>query len=301
MAYTIDLLSIQTPAHLREGLEYRTRFDCGVFEVNVFETFQPSTKVQITYEGLSISSMVRGSKVVYTAKGEQVQFMPGTSLILADGETVYADFPDAGLKNPVQCATVLIPRDTVESYLMFLNKHYPDHDGVWELDFSNFHFNNNPGLVRTLNELLNLATQEKVDHALSDLMLKALLVRVVHAQREHTREQHTLAMDNRLLLVKKFIKEHLDQALDAETLAEVGNCSRSSLHRLFETYCNKTPGAYVLHARMTKAHNLLLQPNTTISAVAHQTGYNSVSYFVKQFKSFHNCTPGDFVRKFGKQ
>ena len=299
MVHTIDLLSIQAPAHLREGLEYRTRFNCGTFEVNIFETFQPSTKAQIAYDGLSISSMIRGSKIIYTTQGERIQFMPGTSLILADGATIYADFPDADLKSPVQCATILIPGETVESHLKFLNESYPHTQGEWELDFSNLHFNNNPALVRALNELLHIATSETPDHTLSDLLLKSLLVRVIHAQHEHRIEQQTLTKDSRLMLIKKFIKENLDQALCTETLASIGNCSKSSLHRMFEAHCGKTPGAYVLHERMTRAENLLLQPDSTVAAVAHQTGYNSVSYFVKQFKSFHNCTPGDFVRKFG--
>ena len=300
MAYTIDMLSIQAPAQLRKGLEHRTRFDCGVFEVNIFETFRSSTKVQLSYEGLSISSMVRGSKTVYTNDGKSVKFLPGTSLLLAEGETVYADFPYADSNNPVQCATILIPKATVESHLGFLNESYPDENGVWTLDFSNFHFNNNPGLVSALNELLHVATQESPNYPLSDLLLKSLLVRIIYAQKEHVNEQHTLTMDSRLLLIKKFIKGNLDQMLRTETLTRIGNCSKSSLHRMFETYCGKTPGAYILQERMISARNLLLQPDSTISDVAYQTGYSSVSYFVKQFKSFHNCTPGNFIRKFGK-
>ena len=70
MNNTIDLLSLQTPEHLRSGQEHQTRFDCGEFEVNIFETFQSSTKVKITYKGLSISSMIRRYKTVYTKKGE---------------------------------------------------------------------------------------------------------------------------------------------------------------------------------------------------------------------------------------
>jgi AraC-like DNA-binding protein len=69
---------------------------------------------------------------------------------------------------------------------------------------------------------------------------------------------------------------------------------------MFETYCGKTPGAYILQERMVNARNLLLQADSNISDVAYQTGFSSLSYFVKQFKAFHNCTPGDFIKKFGK-
>lgn len=303
MAYTIDLLSLQTPEHLRNGLENRSRFDCGAFEVNVFETYQSSTKVQIAYDGLSISSMIRGNKVIYTREGKRYRFVPGTSLILAEGEMIFADFPDADPKKPVQCATILIPKETIEKYMRYFSENYPNEYDKWALDFTSFHFNNNSGLVRTLNELLQVATEATPNYPLNDLLLKSLLVRIVQARNEHEDiiDQNNLTMNTRLLLVKKYIKENMDQRIDTNTLMQVGNCSKSSLHRMFENYCGISPGAYILQERMKSACNMLLQTDNNISDVAYQTGYSSVSYFVKQFKSFHRCTPGDFIRKYRKR
>jgi len=299
MSYTIDLLSIQTPEHLRRGQENQTRFDCVEFEVIIFETFQSSTKVRITYEGLSISSMIRGHKTVYTMAGETFKFLPGTSLILPEGETIYADFPEADLKNPVQCATILISRASLEVQLRFLNENYSEGKN-WSLDFSNFHFNNNSALVRAFNELLQVATQEQPNIPLSDLLLKSLLIRIIESQNEHANEIKRSTPSSQLHLIKNFIKENLAQKLNTEELMKVGNCSKSTLHRMFETYCGKSPGAYILQERMVNARNLLLQADSNVSDVAYQTGFSSLSYFVKQFKAFHNCTPGNFIKKFGK-
>lgn len=299
MNNTIDLLSLQTPEHLRSGQEHQTRFDCGEFEVNIFETFQSSTKVKITYEGLSISSMIRGYKTVYTKKGESFKFLPGTSLILPEGETIYADFPEADLKTPVQCATILISRDSLENQFKFLNQNYPEKE-QWNLDFSNFHFNNNPGLVRAFNELLQVATQTDPNIPLSDLLLKSLLIRIKESQKEHAKEQNSLTAKSQLHVIKNYIRENLGQTLNTELLMKIGNCSKSTLHRMFEAYCGKTPGAYILQERMLNARNLLLQADSNVSEVAYKTGFSSLSYFVKQFKAFHNCTPGDFIKKFGK-
>lgn len=299
MSYTIDLLSIQTPEHLRSGQEHQTRFDCGEFEVNIFETFQSSTKVKITYQGLSISSMIRGYKTVFTQGGETFKFLPGSSLILPEGETIYADFPEADLKNPVQCATILISSESLEGQLKFLNENYPENEN-WSLDFSNFHFNNNSGLVRAFNELLQVATQDEPNLPLSDLLLKSFLIRIIESQKEHVREENSLQSNSQLHVIKNFIKENLGQPLNSELLMKIGNCSKSTLHRMFETYCGITPGAYILQERMLNARNLLLQADSNISDVAYKTGFSSLSYFVKQFKAFHNCTPGDYIKKFGR-
>lgn len=299
MIHYIDLLSIQTPEHLRKGFENRTRYDCGNFNINIFETFQSSTKVQIKYEGLSISGMIRGRKVVYTKKGNKFEFLPGTSLILPEGETIFADFPDADEKYPIQCATILIPHQTIVDHLSYLNHEYPNKKLIWELDFKNFHFNNNASLVRAFNELIYLATQKNQNFPLNDLLLKSFLVRLIDAQNEHVKEASAINSNNQLFLIKNYIKENLGSTITVELLMKVGGCSKSTLYRLFETYCSKSPGEYILHERMAQAQNLLLNPNINITEVAYLSGFSSASYFVKQFKDFHKCTPGDFVKKFG--
>lgn len=299
MTYAIDLLSIQTPKHLRKGFENRTRFDCGSFEINIFETFQSSTKVQIQYEGLSISGMIRGRKVVHAHDGKSVEFLPGTSLILPEGETVYADFPDADQHRPVQCATLLIPHVTLEELLRYFEANYPKQGRKWELDFHHYHIHNNSPLVRAFNELLQLTQSPKQNMALYDLLLKSFLVRIIDAQDEHIREADTIGVNDQLFLIKQYIKGNLSSDISIEQLMQVGNCGRSTLYRMFDSYCSKSPGEYILKERMSLARNLLLDPNHNISDVAFRSGFSSVSYFTKQFKSQNNCTPRDFIKKFG--
>lgn len=298
MPHLIDLLSIQTPKHLRNGFENRTRFNCGNFEINIFETFQSSTKVQIKYDGLSISGMIRGRKIVYTKDGNQFEFLPGTSLILPEGETIFADFPDASEKIPVQCATILIPHKTIKKLLKYYKEEYPNEERLWEINFENFHFNNNSSLVRAFNELLLIAKQKEKNLPLNDLLLKSFLIRIIDAQVGDQKEKDELSLNNQLFLIKNYIKEHLNENLNVETLTSIGNCSKSTLYRFFLASCNKTPGAYILQERIRSAQNLLLNPNSNISEVAYQSGFSSVSYFVKQFKLFNDCTPGEFIKKF---
>ncbi len=297
MNYTVDLLSLQTPEHLRSGQEHQNRFDCGDFEINIFETFQSSLKVKIVYPGLTISSMIRGKKTVYTNAGERFEFQPGTSLVLPEGETIYADFPEADAKNPVQCATILIPQATLEKQLKYLNKNYKK-NGPWELDFRHFHFNNNVGLVRSFNELLQAINQEKNNYPLFDLILKSLFVRLITAQQEHIQVHELGKYQQQFLDLKNYIKEHLHLAISTDQLMDIANCSKSTLFRIFDAYTGKTPGQYIMQERLAKACNMLLQGELSISEVGFRSGFNSSSYFVKQFRAMYQCTPGEYVKKF---
>ncbi|MFZ4263258.1 helix-turn-helix domain-containing protein [Sphingobacterium sp. HJSM2_6] len=298
MTHLIDLLSIQTPEHLQHGYENRHRIDCGSFEIYIFETFQSSTKVQIRYDGLSISSMIRGKKIIHTKEGTHFEFLPGTTLILPEGKTIYADFPQADAKNPVQCATLLIPQHTINNILAYFNHQYGNPSTLWEIDFTNFHFNNNSALVRTINELLLLNRDQAPSQILNDLLLKSLLVRLMEAQQEHQEGLRKLNISNQLLIIKKYIHENLSKNIQIKDLLELANCSKSTLYRLFESCYNKSPGEYILEERMALAKNLLLSPNSNISQVAFLSGFSSVSYFSRMFKQIHQTTPGDFIKKF---
>lgn len=296
----IDLLSIQTPLHLRNGIEHQTRFDFGDFELNIFETFQPSTKVKITHKGLSISSMIRGFKNVYTSTGKEFKFASGILLILTEDETIFADFPQASTQKPVQCATILISGDSLKKQLDVFNIAYPN-GSPWEIDFSNFNFNNNSGLVRAFNELLQVSMQDSPNYPLRDLMFKSLILRIIQSQKQEIYLTGNLLITNQLSVIKNYIKNNLEQDLTIDVLMQVGNCSKSNLYRLFENYCGKPPGAYILQKRMENAENLLLQQDSNISDVAFKNGFNSLSYFVQKFKAYYKCTPGEYVKKFGKK
>src|SRR5690606_15765456 len=283
MNHCVDLLSIQTPKHLRAGLENRKRLDCGDFEVNIFETFEPSTKVQIHHEGLSVSSMIRGRKTVYTEDGDPFEFTPGTSLILPKGKTIYADFPHAKDSNPVQCATILIPSETLETQINFLNKTYPR--STWGIDYSRLHIHNDSELVRAFNEILQLVSKSPANFPLTDLLLKSFLIRVIEAQSSHKKEVSNMPINSRVYVVKKYIKENIGNPISTQSLTRIAACSKTTLYRLVGSDYRPSQGEYILKNQIKKSRNLLLEPVLNISDVPNQTGLTSVRYCMKQFKT----------------
>lgn len=299
MTHYIDLLSIQTAKHLRQGFEKRIRFNAGDFEINIFETFQSSTKVKITYEGLSISGMIRGRKVVQTESGQVLDFVPGTTLLLHEGQSILADFPDASQLHPVQCVTVLIPQKKLIEQVRTLSKSYPQHVREWDAEQKTAYFYNNSALVRSFNELIQVVMQEEENAALNDLLFKTFLLRIMEVQKEQSSKNMDIRSTEALVVIKNFIQHNLNVNLSMDQLAAVGNCSKSTVYRLFDEYCKLSPGAYILKERMAYAQTLLLQPDRNISDVAYTLGFSSVSYFVKQFKAVYKHTPGEYIKKFG--
>ncbi|GLR63535.1 AraC family transcriptional regulator [Marinospirillum insulare] len=102
----------------------------------------------------------------------------------------------------------------------------------------------------------------------------------------------------RLDLVKLeiYIQQHLTEKLPVERLAEVACVSPGHFHHLFREATGKTPGQYLLQARLERARELLIQTHLPLELVAHQVGFSSQSALTHAFKRIYQQTPGQVRR-----
>ena len=75
------------------------------------------------------------------------------------------------------------------------------------------------------------------------------------------------------------------------TLASATGVSRAALARRFHTLVGEPPMAFLTSWRLTLAADLLLDPTTTVAAVARRVGYTSPFTFSTAFKRHHGHTP----------
>lgn len=93
---------------------------------------------------------------------------------------------------------------------------------------------------------------------------------------------------------KEYIKNHCDEALSREQLAEQYFIHPNYFSRIFKKYTGLSLREYIAFIRMDKAKKLLLHTNDTISEIALETGYGSAAYFIKQFKQEMQMTPKQY-------
>ncbi|WP_369753665.1 GyrI-like domain-containing protein [Flavobacterium sp. WC2409] len=92
-----------------------------------------------------------------------------------------------------------------------------------------------------------------------------------------------------------FIDENLDQELNLETIAKVGFYSPFHLHRIFKAITNETLNEYITRKRIEKTASILLhKPETTVTTLSLQYGFNSNSSFTRTFKKFYGLSPTAF-------
>jgi len=117
-------------------------------------------------------------------------------------------------------------------------------------------------------------------------------------QRLFTHNPQLTSPRKRLDLVKLeiYIQQHLSEKLPVERLAEVACVSPGHFHQLFRQATGKTPGQYLLQARLERARELLIQTHLPLELVTCQVGFSSQSALTHAFKRIYQQTPGQIRR-----
>jgi len=129
-------------------------------------------------------------------------------------------------------------------------------------------------------------------------MLAMLIIRLI--RRTGRKEQN--ASDTRpasleyFLIAAEYIARNLDAALSLDDISAAAGVSPAHMERL----CNRATGMSVIQycraRRMERAKELLREGMLTITAVANATGFSSVHYFSRTFKSVVGMSPREYVR-----
>ena len=73
--------------------------------------------------------------------------------------------------------------------------------------------------------------------------------------------------------------------------------SRTYFHRLYSEAFGVTFLQDVIESRLIRAAQLLKDTDRSVSEIAEDCGYDSESYFMRQFKKHKGCTPSEYRRR----
>lgn len=97
-----------------------------------------------------------------------------------------------------------------------------------------------------------------------------------------------------------YIDTHYMEDLNLDEIASSTGFSKYHFSRLFKQYTNFTFCDYLCYRRIKVAEELLAQPDLSITEVALQAGFPSISTFNRLFKQQKNCTPSEYRSKHSK-
>ena len=85
--------------------------------------------------------------------------------------------------------------------------------------------------------------------------------------------------------------------LSLRTIFIALNISRSYFHRIYLAAFGVTCRQDAIESRLQYAAELLRDNSLTLSEIAEKCGYESDSYFMRQFKQHKGCTPTEYRKK----
>lgn len=92
----------------------------------------------------------------------------------------------------------------------------------------------------------------------------------------------------------EFIRANSRKEITLDQLAERASFSKYYYSRLFKSFTGMSFIDYLNSCRISDAERLLVNPEASITDVALQAGFNSISTFNRVFKKYKNCTPSEF-------
>ncbi|MDD2534667.1 MAG: AraC family transcriptional regulator [Eubacteriales bacterium] len=105
--------------------------------------------------------------------------------------------------------------------------------------------------------------------------------------------------EQRLKPILDYITSHYQETINLQTLADLMDVTPQHLCTLFRKLMGMRIFEYInlIRIQFSKAE-LITLPEKPIRAVAHESGFEDVSYFCSIFKRFESMTPGEYRKLF---
>lgn len=115
----------------------------------------------------------------------------------------------------------------------------------------------------------------------------------------HTGNKHQ-EYTEKFMRICDYISMHCTEDLTLEAIADMAGFSKYHFSRLFKQFTNVSFYQYLSQNRIYNAEKLLAIPEYSITAVAYNSGFTSLSSFIRMFKIVKGVTPSEFRSMYRK-
>ena len=99
-------------------------------------------------------------------------------------------------------------------------------------------------------------------------------------------------------MIIDYIDQHYTEPLELEEIAKKAGWAKSTCCREFKKTMNCTIFEYIMNCRLSQSERLLLSSDHTITQIAGLCGFDTSSYFIRNFKARTGISPTAYRRKY---
>lgn len=103
---------------------------------------------------------------------------------------------------------------------------------------------------------------------------------------------------NKFEIVFRYINENYSENISLSEVASLVHMSDSSFSRFFKKICGKTFIQYLIERKISRACELLIQTDLSITEIGYQSGFSNLSNFNRKFLEHKKINPTTFRKEF---
>lgn len=156
--------------------------------------------------------------------------------------------------------------------------------------------------VRLLNQMIE--EENDSTQPLRQSMMYSYLIQFfvqlgrLHARKDllfpDVRTNKQMEYFDKMNTVVNYINNNYTENITLEKMASLAGFSKFHFSRLFKQFTDQSFYAYLNQRRVKAAETLLLNPTLSITDVALQSGFSSISTFNRVFRAAKECTPSEY-------
>jgi len=158
---------------------------------------------------------------------------------------------------------------------------------------------------QTLNEvseiMLQLPYLKSFERMLAFLRMMDIIgksdTNIQLASKEYHNKRFTTA-NKRIEAIHEYLMKNFQQDIDLKSLAGMVNMAEGSLCRFFRMKMGMTLFEYLNQLKVEFACKLLMDQDLSVLDVCHDSGFNNISHFNKQFKKATGVPPSEYRKRF---
>lgn len=156
-----------------------------------------------------------------------------------------------------------------------------------------------PQLIRRVQRKI-IAEQNRL-HPAANVMINAILLEfLANTLRCFSRENQNIssASSEGIARVVHHLRANYQKRIPLKVMASMACLGVSQFSVLFRRQTGKSPMAFLIGIRLRKAMEMIFSTDLKMHEIANSCGFDSVSYFNRQFRAVYGATPLSYRRKY---
>jgi AraC-like DNA-binding protein len=282
-------------------VEQKRGFNFNACELNIYETRKEVNDFPLSFNGFTITSMLRGAKQVRFPDLINREYTPGNTIIAPSYAKLNIDFLKASIENPTQCTALTIDNSLIKKQVEEFNELLGEGAFIksWRIIDNPILMQNNEDLVTIHRKIMRLSTSNDPFKELHiKLLLKELVLCVLKMQNINLLEKDAEFNTNNtpFSAIINFIRQNIYDKIQIEDLLRIASMSKSAFYRAFEAELGISPYQFIINERLKIGKQLLADENLSVKETAYTVGFSSANYFIRLFKKHEGLTPRQYIK-----